>query len=255
MFRRFVFVSTLIVAGGVLSAQQATSEDDVFKRLREGVAEDPAPKRGEKAGNDSDDFPFSIQGLTEGGVSPNLIGAAVHEPMQPAVGWSRSAAQTGSPLAQPTKVTVFAGYSYGRLSLDGLGGHLNANGFNLAVSGHLTNWLAISGDVSGHFTEIGPSDVSIFNFAAGPELTPRRGRFRGVSRFLVGVGRISEDFFGVSAAQSSFSTIFGGAFDFGITKRLAIRVLQSEWLRLWDVGGSGEAVSMWRLSFGVVGRF
>lgn len=255
MRRILAFASLLFGTGTLLSAQlPPLSDDDIIRMLKEGVAEELITEKVEEEGCDCDTSPISIQGLNEAGASPKLIRAVVesHQPLR--VGWASSAAQSVPPLAGLTKWTVFAGYSYGRLTTGGLGGDLNTHGFNVSASGHISKWLAITGDVSGHFFERGFSEVSIFNFAAGPALTSRTGRVRGFSRFLVGAGRISLGTFDIDTTETSFSTVFGGAIDVGITERLAIRVIQSDWLRLWDIGG-GESLDMWRLSFGVVGRF
>lgn len=256
MRRIIAFASLLLGAGTLLSAQQPLSDDDIIKRIREGVWEDLTRRGVEEEGCDCESSPVSIESPDQSAASPMLI-LAVRESRKPlgqTIGWAPSPPQSSPSSAGPTKWTVFAGYSYGRLATSGLGGDLNTHGFNFAVSGHVSEWIAITGDVSGHFFERGFSDVSVFNFAAGPALTRRRGRVRCFSRFLAGAGRISVGTFDIDATETSFSTVFGGAIDVGITERFAIRVIQSDWLRLWDIGG-GEDLNMWRLSFGVVGRF
>ena len=154
---------------------------------------------------------------------------------------------------EPTKVTVFGGYSYGRS--EGDLGDFNWNGFNVAVSGHVTDWLAITGDVSGHFTEIGGLlDLSWYNFSAGPQFIRRTGRIRGFGHALFGVSLVDAGLLGFDIGnETGFSTVIGGGVDVGITERFAVRVFQGDWLRIWDV--SGQDLNLGRLSFGVVGRF
>ncbi|HSR51111.1 MAG TPA: outer membrane beta-barrel protein [Acidobacteriota bacterium] len=241
-----LFLLLAVTLTGFVSAQEKPlTNEDIIQMLKSGVSEDIIIEKIAVSGCDCEKSAFDIMILNGAGASPRLVKFIINAEAP------QAAAAPVAAAPEPTKVTLFGGYSYGRSEGD-LGG-FNWNGFNGAVTGHLTDWLAITGDVSGHYTDLSVLDVSVYSFAIGPEFTRRTGRVRGFGHVLFGASRISAGLLGVGVGETGFSTVIGGGVDVGVSEHFAIRVFQSDWLRIWDIGG--DDFNLGRFSFGVVGRF
>lgn len=180
------------------------------------------------------------------------------------------------------KAEVFGGYSYFRAD-----GGANLHGWNASVSGNLNSWFGLVADFSGHYDSSSSrselrfptfpfpgipgsppvsisvnSDTSVHTFLAGPRfsyrkkerITPFAHALFGASRrhaetevIFDGAGRT---FF--SANNTSFAAALGGGLDVELSKNIALRVVQAEYLLTRSFGFNGNNA---RLSTGIVFRF
>jgi opacity protein-like surface antigen len=183
-----------------------------------------------------------------------------------------------SALAQESsKFEVFGGYSYLRADRDGLGIGRDLNGWNASINYSLNKILGVKADFSGHYTDTrvvynpftGASaqlDISDFTFLFGPQFSYRKngkvvpfahillGGFRGkVSGSPVDIG-----FPGLplvidpSSTDTSFGAAFGGGLDIKLTKGLAFRLVQADYL-LSRFGGRTQ--NNLRIGTGLVVKF
>jgi opacity protein-like surface antigen len=139
---------------------------------------------------------------------------------------------------QLQRVEVFGGYQFSHFDPS-----IDANGWNLAISGNLNRWLGITGDFSGVYKN---SD-HIYSFMAGPTFSARIKRVTPFAHWLIG-GASS-----CGSCDNAFAMAVGGGFDVNANDHFAIRVLQADWL-LFGAGGVTDKKNA-RLSTGVVFRF
>jgi hypothetical protein len=139
-------------------------------------------------------------------------------------------------LAQPEypDAEVFGGYSYLRANPDGF----NLNGWNASVTGNITDWFGIEGDFSGHygrpkdeFGSIPGFTIDHHAFMAGPKFAYRAGSITPFAHFLIGSARAGtrETGFG-STSDWALATVLGAGVDIDLSKSVAIRVAQADWL-------------------------
>lgn len=180
------------------------------------------------------------------------------------------------------RAEVFVGYSYLRAD-----GGANLHGWNASVSGNLNSWFGLVADFSGQYdsassrTELrfpdfpafpgipGPpvsfavnTDTSVHTFLAGPRfsyrkkerITPFAHALFGVSRrhaetevIVDGAGRT---FF--EGNNTSFAAALGGGLDVELSKYIALRVVQAEYMLTRSFGSNGNNA---RVSTGIVFRF
>lgn len=150
---------------------------------------------------------------------------------------------------KPAQLEVFGGYSYARFDSKTIGfaDKSNMNGWNVAASYRLFKNLSITGDVSGHYA----SEIQLYNFLIGPQLSFPHGKLNFFGRFLIGKAR---DHVTVLDGDTSIgrSIVFGAGVDRTISPRFAFRVVQVDFLstRTFDTNESNL-----RVSTGLVYRF
>lgn len=177
-----------------------------------------------------------------------------------------------------TRATIFGGYSYLRNSSNGFGGWEGQGTFNF------NRHLGVTADVSG--ISVTPFGFSALGFSAGtyqrlnnylfgPTITAYLGRSAVFAHALFGethsslgagvgipiIGGIST---GITSANA-FAMAFGGGIDIGLTRHLAIRAVQVDYLRTQfnatDALTTGLSSSVgnrqnsFRYSSGIVFRF
>jgi peptidoglycan-associated lipoprotein len=156
-------------------------------------------------------------------------------------------AQFGARVAgveNDNRVTVFGGYSYLRNANNGFGGFDGQGTFNF------NRYLGVTADISGSsltplsgsvFGFSGSAQQRIYNYLFGPTVTARAGRSAFFAHALFGeahsslgagvnipvIGGLST---GLTSANA-FAMAFGGGVDLGLTRHLAIRVAQVDFLR------------------------
>lgn len=178
-------------------------------------------------------------------------------------GWAQS--HSGS---EPDKVEIFGGYSYLNSDFnfpEFAGDHLN--GWEASVTGKINRWVGITADISGHYgssVPVGPAPGTftsetpyMYSVLFGPQVSwVNRSRFTPYAHVLVGfekakVGVVTPGFFG-TASDTAFGLALGGGVDVGLTRHLAIRAAQVDWLRttLFD-----QTQNAPRVSTGVVFKF
>jgi len=177
------------------------------------------------------------------------------------------------------KAEVFGGYSY--LRADGA----NLNGWNASVSGNLNSWFGLVADFSGHYdsastrseftfpgfpgippfpgsSTIVRSETSAHTFLAGPRFSYRKiEQITPFAHVLLGASRRhveSEVDFGVlgrtffSSNSTAFAAALGGGLDVALSKNIALRVVQADYL---PTRSFGSFRSNGRVSMGLVFRF
>ena len=258
---------------------------EIIALLKEGISEDLILHKIQTSGCKCRTAAMDIMTLKGSGASETLISGIISQTHRSQTHrTATSPARSQSPQSpripnseleepKPTFAAVFGGYTYGYTDGDFGGAHWN--GWNVATSFAITDWLSIAGDVSGHYLRDFPdfikSDHSIYTFAAGPQFSTwdRTRKVRGFGHVMVGGGHRNQRevqfaslFNPPLVVSSSTETVtegigvypvllIGGGLDVGVSKHMALRVFQSDWV--YHFGDKG--FDMFRLSFGVVGRF
>jgi opacity protein-like surface antigen len=186
-----------------------------------------------------------------------------------------------SALAQePSKIEVFGGYSLLRvdrgLAFGPNSADQNSHGWNASINYNLNKILGVKADFSGHyknatFTNLFTGattkvDVSDFTFLFGPQFSYRKnekvvpfahillGGFRGSASappFDIGPPDIPL-IVDISSTNTAFAAAFGGGLDIKLTKGLAFRLVQADYL-LSRFGGFTQ--NNLRIGTGLVVRF
>ena len=248
---------------------------EIIALIKDGISEDLILQKIQTSGCKCRTAAMDIMVLKGTGASETLIRGIISQTHRTATLPARSQSPQSpqipnSELEEPTFATVFGGYTYGYTEGDFGGSHWN--GWNVATSFAITDWLSIAGDVSGHYLRDFPDlitfDHSFYTFAAGPQFSTwgRTRKVRGFGHVMVGGGhrnrRERVTVFPLRVVSSGGETVtegtgvypvllIGGGLDVGVSKHMALRVFQSDWVHHFGDDG----FDMFRLSFGVVGRF
>ena len=258
---------------------------EIIALLKEGISEDLILHKIQTSGCKCRTAAMDIMTLKGSGASETLISGMISQTHRTATSPVRPRSPQipqipqipNSELEEPTFATLFGGYTYGYTEGDLGGAHWN--GWNVATSFAITDWLSIAGDVSGHYLGNFPDgsffiperisfDHSIYTFAAGPQFSTwgRTRKVRGFGHVMVGGGHQNQReveslspprVVGFNEETNTHGTgvhpvlLIGGGLDVGVSKHMALRVFQSDWVH--HFGNNG--FDMFRLSFGVVGRF
>lgn len=258
---------------------------EIIALLKEGISEDLILHKIQTSGCKCRTTAMDIMTLKGSGASETLISGIISQGHRTATSPARPRSPQipqipqipNSELEEPTFATVFGGYTYGYTRGDFGGAHWN--GWNVATSFAINDWLSIAGDVSGHYLPDFPDpivclgcfirvDSSIYTFAAGPQVSTwdRTRKVRGFGHVMVGGGHrnrhVVEERNGLSIVGFSGEPVtqgigvspvllIGGGLDVGVSKHMALRVFQSDWVHHFG----DDRFDMFRLSFGVVGRF
>jgi hypothetical protein len=190
-------------------------------------------------------------------------------------------AQLGARVAaveNENRVTVFGGYSYLRNASNGFSGFDGQGTFNF------NRYLGVTADISGaSLTPFsgsvlgfsGSTQQRIYNYLFGPTVTANVGRSAffahalfGEAHSSLGAGVNIPIIGGIStglASANAFAMAFGGGVDIGLTRHLAIRAAQVDYLRTQfsatDALSTGLSSSLgnrqnsMRYSAGIVFRF
>ena len=132
-------------------------------------------------------------------------------------------------MAQTPQVEVFGGFSY--LRADVGGADLNQKGWNFSVNENLNNWLGGVADFSGHYGHEAGLNVNDHTFMFGPRFSYRKNSsFTPFAQVLLGGMRASRGYLGISQPTTDFAAAFGGGLDVKIHDKVAIRVIQAEYV-------------------------
>jgi hypothetical protein len=143
------------------------------------------------------------------------------------------------------KAELFAGFSV--LSVGGEGDRNTAAGWQASVAGNFTDRLGLVGDFGGHYKDGGRNHQFLF----GPRVSARRERVTPFAHALFGGMRFS----GGGGSETNFAMGFGGGIDYNVRDRVAIRVVQFDWLPTrFDAGSAGSEweTNIIRFGFGIV---
>lgn len=207
------------------------------------------------------------------------------------MGWAKRLAlllclaAAGVQAQDAPKAEIFTGYSFSRLEGgSGLSG-INLNGWNAAITGNVNSWFGVTADFSGHYgSTTFDAGITRHSFLFGPKVTYRGGNGK-VSPFahaLFGAVRAHRGIANPgplgtplpllpAASETAFGMALGGGVDYNVNDRVAIRLIQAEYLMTRFDEASGivciQSISTpcpttkagtqnnLRLSFGVVWRF
>ena len=161
-------------------------------------------------------------------------------------------------LAQDVpKVELFGGYSLIRVDTQGESAIArNYNGWTASISGTATSWLSIVGDISGQYGPPVPNaDLSVYSFLFGPKFAFRgNGRVTPFVQSLFGASRFKVSSGSMSDSENGFAMALGGGLDLKLTKTIALRPVQFEYL-MTRIGDDSERMDNLRFSAGLVFRF
>ena len=151
------------------------------------------------------------------------------------------------------KAEIFGGYQYTRVNPgSGISGE-NFNGWNASVTGNVNSWFGVTGDISAGYKNIGGVDTNVYNFLFGPTISSNKSEhFKPFAHALFGVSHASASFAGSGASDNSFGMALGGGVDAGVTKNIALRLIQADYL-MTRFGSATQNNA--RISTGVVFRF
>src|SRR4051812_6141821 len=125
----------------------------------------------------------------------------------------------------PTKLDLFAGYSYmepggqiGGVNLKGM-----PAGWAVAPTWNFSRTFGLTFDASGHYGD----NADVGTIMVGPKLTLHMGRVAPFAEFLVGLHRLSPS--GLSD-NNAFGLMAGGGFDVRVARHLSLRLLQADYV-------------------------
>jgi opacity protein-like surface antigen len=132
-------------------------------------------------------------------------------------------------MAQTPQVEVFGGFSY--LRADVGGADLNQKGWNFSVTENVNDWLGGVADFSGHYGHEAGLNVNDHTFMFGPRFSYRKNSsFTPFAHVLLGGMRASRGYIGISQPATDFAAAFGGGLDVKVHDKIAIRIIQAEYV-------------------------
>jgi hypothetical protein len=124
---------------------------------------------------------------------------------------------------------VFLGYS--NQQTDITGSDLMLHGGHFSLTENVNGWFGGLLDVSGHFRDDSGTIVDTETIAYGPQFTLRKFQWITPSAHVAaGIVRTSEGFFGIPNSRIDLAVVAGGALDVALGKRVALRVIQADWI-------------------------
>ncbi len=137
------------------------------------------------------------------------------------------------------RTEIFGGYSYLRAddNVDGIDLH----GWNASFAGNFNKWFGLVADFSGHYGDVTllpglKADINAHIFTVGPRFSYRGNeRVTPFGHVLLGAARSGSTFFDptlgkVKSSDSAFALIVGGGLDAKVTKNIAIRLFQADYV-------------------------
>ena len=151
------------------------------------------------------------------------------------------------------KAEVFGGYQYTRINPgSGISGE-NFNGWNASLTGNVNEWFGLTADFSGGYKDINGVSAKVHNFLFGPTISSNKSEhFKPFAHALFRVSHASASFAGAGGSDNSFGMALGGGVDAGITRNVAVRLIQADYL-MTRFGSDTQNNA--RISAGVVFRF
>jgi hypothetical protein len=139
-------------------------------------------------------------------------------------------------------------------------------GWNSGLTGNFHRNFGLEASFSGHYGHfpVPPIDDSYYLFQAGPRVAFRLARLTPWAHALFGVSQ--DRITGAGLIKTNFAGTFGGGLDVAVHKRLALRMIQADYVRMrvndLSLGGTGTGAfglifvpipaNNLSLSFGVV---
>ena len=130
------------------------------------------------------------------------------------------------------KAEIFGGYQFTRFEPG-----VNANGWNASLTGNVNRWFGVAADFSGTYK----SGEHLHTYMFGPVFSARSDKVTPFAHALFG------------GASTSFAMAFGGGVDVKVADKVALRLIQGDWLVLRSEGFTSKKNA--RISTGIVFRF
>ena len=176
-----------------------------------------------------------------------------------------AAAQRPAPSASSgnlSRLDVSLGYSYLRASTV-TSTKFDMHGGNLEVAVNLNEWLGVVGDFGGHYASNASAgaSLSLFSYMVGPRVSIRKaGPITPFAHLLLGGGHVggslyTTNFQGGAASRNAFAGILGGGLDLNLSRHVAIRAVQIDWMHSQFANGAHDRQNSLRLTAGLVFRF
>lgn len=145
------------------------------------------------------------------------------------------------------KAEVFGGFSYLHIDTSGFSGvEANHYGWTAAATFNANRWFGIKADLSGHYKEVAPAtSFNSFTAVFGPQLTYRAQKASPFVHALFGLNHVSI----AGVGDSAFAAALGGGLDVDVTKNVAFRLAQVDYLMTRHLGTTQNNV---RVSTGIV---
>ena len=146
------------------------------------------------------------------------------------------------------KAEFFGGYQYTRLE-----GGVNANGFDLGVTGNFNNYFGITADFGSSYTTQQGVSFNNYTYTFGPQLSLRANK--GWTPFvhaLIGGDHASASYLGASGSGNGMAVLAGGGVDININRYMAFRAA-GDWMMLHSNGNTSS--KNFRMPVGIVFKF
>lgn len=161
---------------------------------------------------------------------------------------------------------LFLGYSYIRFRAPAPFGtdSSDLHGGTASLAGNVNRWFGFVGDFGGYkVTDPSRTSATFYTFLFGPRFSLRRHRWTPFAQILFGdaytkvdVSTPSPGFFtAASFHANAFATAMGGGVDLTLSKHIAWRVIQAEYLLTKFQDGDNNRQNNIRLATGLVFRF
>src|SRR5438270_2529675 len=163
------------------------------------------------------------------------------------------------------KAEIFGGYQYGRFNVSNTG--INMNGWNGSVTGNFNKWLGVTADFSGNYKTEKASfsgttvsaNLKAYTYTFGPVVSlNHEGAFNPFVHALFGgvhmsLGANVSGLTSGSMSDSGFAAMLGGGADARLTRHVAVRLFQPDWVHYRFSGFTGTSSAS--ISTGLVIRF
>ena len=171
------------------------------------------------------------------------------------------------PLMAQDRWEVFGGYQYSRLSnIFDSGVQANANGVDVSLTAHFLKHFGMTADGGAAYKTVQGVNTRLYTYTGGPVAYMNFGKFRPFIHVVAGgtLGTLSSTSGGVTgkATLHGLCGYAGGGIDWRVKKRIAVRVIQADWLYYHfegypgiNLGDSFNESKNLRFSAGVVYRF
>jgi hypothetical protein len=167
------------------------------------------------------------------------------------------------------KAEVFGGYQYTHVSINtsNVDASGNLNGWNASLAGNINKTFGIAGDFSGDYGKIEGVTTHVYTYAGGPVVNLNHdGKVNPFVHALFGGARLnlSASLGGPGTASltfNGFTVIAGGGVDVKVSPRVAVRLVQADWVYLHfgdtfkSLVGESSLSKNVRVSTGIVFRF
>jgi hypothetical protein len=157
------------------------------------------------------------------------------------------------------KLELYSGYDYLHVNVYSFsGGVASRDSYNLSGGGsqlayNFKNWFGVVGDLAGYALTAGSITPAAMSYLAGPRFSLRRRRATAFVQTLFG-GVLSDDGITNAGLTSVFGMTAGGGVDFRVSRHVAIRPAQLEYLLMKFPDGANNRQNSFRYSSGVVFR-